>query len=95
MGLRKQRQGVGWWSYWGRGGGGGGEGHWATANDYSTTTVGAELTLKDVYGGLGSNPCYGGVLPQVIPLGVVAGPALVSPRVLQGEPGYSQHTHAV
>lgn len=34
-------------------------------------------------------------MPQVIPLGVVAGPALVSPRVLQGEPGYSQHTHAV
>lgn len=56
---------------------------------------GAELTLKDAYSSLGSNPRYGGILPQVIPPGVVAGPALVSPRVFQGEAGYSQHAHPI
>lgn len=34
-------------------------------------------------------------MPQVIPPGVVAGPALVSPRVFQGEAGYSQHAHPI
>lgn len=63
--------------------------------DTTVPLLGARLTLQDAYSSLGSNPRNGGILPQVIPSGIVAGPALVSPRVFQGKAGYSQHTHPI
>lgn len=56
---------------------------------------GTELTLKDAYSSLGSYPRYGRILPQVIPSGIVARPALICPRVFQGKTSDSQHAHAI
>lgn len=53
------------------------------------------LTLQDRNGGLGTDPGGGRVLSEVIAPGVVAGPTLVGPRVLQREPCDAQYTDPV
>lgn len=93
---RGAARGAGWVGT-AQGGTGWGHGGGVTRLPLDTTVplLGAGLTLQDAYSSLGSNPRNGGILPQVIPPGVVAGPALVSPRVFQGKAGYSQHTHPI
>lgn len=59
------------------------------------TTGHRPLTLKDRNGGLGANPGDGRVLSAVIAPGVVAGPALIGPRVLQCEARDAQHTDPI
>ena len=59
------------------------------------TTGHRPLTLQHGNGGLGTDPGDGGVLAQVVAPRVVAGPALVGPRVLQREARDAQHAHTV
>lgn len=53
------------------------------------------LTLQHRYSGLSSDPGGGRILVQVVTSGVVAGPALVGPSIVQHETGNAQHAHAV